>query len=299
MPESDRIAALRSVELDVPDLRAACAFLTGPWGLELREEAPGRAWLAGTGTDHHCVALRQGPAAAIRSMTFRARSGDQLRPILADAVAAGATDARGPGPSDDPAGGIAIAFRDPQGRGVRVVHGDRTFAGAPLASDLPVGITHVNANTADIDAAVAFYTRVLGFSLTDRSKMMAFIRCNRDHHSIVLADTDVNTLNHIAFLVPDWESVMRASGRLIDAGYPIAWGVGRHGPGDNVFAYFQTPMGFVMEVTAEILQVDDSYRVGGPGDWVWPPGRIDQWGIAPQPAPDLRAAQRAIPFIAD
>lgn len=299
MPESLRIAALRSVELDVPDLEVACTFLAGPWGLTVREEAPGRAWLAGSGPDHHCVALREGNVAAIRSMTFRARDAAALDGIMVDAAAAGASNVQGPAPSDDPAGGMAISFRDPQGRRVRVIHGDQKFEQSPLPVAVPVGITHVNANTSDIDAALGFYSRVLDFSMTDRSKMMAFIRCNQDHHSIVLADTDVDTLNHIAFLVPDWESVMRASGRLIDAGYPIAWGVGRHGPGDNVFAYFQTPMGFVMEVTAEVLQVDDSYRVGGPEDWVWPPGRIDQWGIAPQPAPELRAAQRAIPFVAN
>jgi catechol 2,3-dioxygenase-like lactoylglutathione lyase family enzyme len=297
MPESARIATLRSVELDVPDLAAAQAFLTGPWGLTFRAGAAGRAWLAGTGTDHHCVALREGPVAGIRSMTFRARTAAVLQDILADAAASGATDLQGPQTSDDPAGGTVIAFRDPQGRGVRVVHGDMQGPQITPPRDLPTGLAHVNANTSDIDGAVDFYGRVLGFSLTDRSKMMAFIRCNRDHHTIVLADTDVDTLNHVAFLVPDWESVMRVAGRLIDAGHPIGWGVGRHGPGDNVFAYFQTPMGFVMEVTAEVLQVDDSYRVGGPGDWVWPPGRIDQWGIAPHPSPEVRAAQRAIPFL--
>ena len=30
---------------------------------------------------------------------------------------------------------------------------------------------------------------------------------------------------------------------MIDAGYPIAWGVGSHGPGDNVFAYFVDQFG--------------------------------------------------------
>ncbi len=297
MPESSRIAGLRSVALDVPDLAAAVDFLAGPWGLTVRETAPGRAFLAGSGRDHHCVALREGPRAAIRSMTFRARSAEALDAILADALAAGATLPEGPAPSEDPAGGLGVAFRDPQGRGVRVVHGDRTFEPRAEAGDVPIRITHANVNTSDIDATLAFYGRVLDFSLTDRTKPMAFIRCNRDHNCMVLADTDVDTLNHVAFLVPGWESVMRASGRMIDAGYPIGWGVGRHGPGNNVFAYFQTPMGFVMEVTAEILQVDDTYRVGGPADWVWPPGRIDQWGIAPHPAPELRAAQRAIPFV--
>ena len=112
----------------------------------------------------------------------------------------------------------------------------------------------------------------------------------------MLADSGVNGMNHIAFMMPDFESVMRGSGRMVDHGYPIGWGVGRHGPGDNIFAYFVDPTGFVIEYTAEVLQVDDSYQIRGPEQWVWPPGRTDHWGIAP-PKPDyVKGAQLAIRF---
>ena len=56
--------------------------------------------------------------------------------------------------------------------------------------------------------------------------MMAFVRTNADHHSVVIADAAVNTLNHVAFQLPGWEGVMRASGRMIDAGFKIGWGPG-------------------------------------------------------------------------
>ena len=126
--------------------------------------------------------------------------------------------------------------------------------------------------------------------------MMAFVRCNSDHHAVVIADASVNGLNHVAFLMGDLESVMRGSGRMIDAGFPIAWGLGRHGPGDNVFAYFIDPVGFVIEYTAEVLQVGDDYKFKGPSEWVWPPGRTDQWGIAPPKADHVKVAQVAIPY---
>ena len=137
----------------------------------------------------------------------------------------------------------------------------------------------------------------LGFRLTDRSAKMGFLRTNADHHAVVLAMAPVDTLNHIAFNHPTWENVMRASGRMCDAGFPIGWGPGRHGPGDNVFAYFVDPDGIVIEHTAEVLEVDDSYRVGTPADWVWPKGRTDQWGIAPPKRDDCAKAQLAIPFV--
>jgi catechol 2,3-dioxygenase len=85
---------------------------------------------------------------------------------------------------------------------------------------------------------------------------------------------------------------------MVDHGHPIGWGVGRHGPGDNVFAYFVDPAGTVIEYTAEVLQIDDSYVAKGPTDWVWPPGRTDQWGIAPPKSDACKTAQLAIPFTA-
>jgi catechol 2,3-dioxygenase len=125
---------------------------------------------------------------------------------------------------------------------------------------------------------------------------MAFLRCNADHHAVVLADSGIDGLNHVAYLMPEFDSVMCGSGRMIDHGYPIGWGVGRHGPGNNIFAYFLDSAGFVVEYTADVLQVDDSYKVGGPDDWKWPPGRTDRWGIAPPKSDAVKKAQLAIRF---
>ena len=84
-----------------------------------------------------------------------------------------------------------------------------------------------------------------------------------------------------------------------DHGYPIEWGPGRHGPGNNVFAYFCGPEEFPLEYTSEMQQVDDNYRVGKPDDWKWPPGRVDQWGIVPGPSLRVKRAQRLFRFAED
>jgi catechol 2,3-dioxygenase len=126
---------------------------------------------------------------------------------------------------------------------------------------------------------------------------MAFMNCNADHHSLALGDTDNDALNHIAFLMPDLEAVMRGGGRMKDAGHGIEWGPGRHGPGDNAFNYFIGPFGEVIEYTAEVEQIDDSHRARGPADWAWPPGRVDQWGISAPPSARLKEAQRAVLFM--
>ncbi len=144
------------------------------------------------------------------------------------------------------------------------MHGDARHGDAHEARDRPIRLAHVVLNSHAVDATQRFFEQALGFTLADRTRIMAFLNCNRDHHSIALGDTDNDALNHIAFLMPDLDSVMRGGGRMKDAGFAIEWGPGRHGPGNNAFNYFIGPFGEVIEYTAEVEQIDDSYRVGAP-----------------------------------
>lgn len=290
------VSTLRSVDLTVPDLDRAERFYTETWGLALAARHNGVIYLRATGDDHHVLALHPGPGPAIRSITFRVTGPEVLDGIAERAVRHGGRVLAENSVLDDPAGGTGLVIGDRQDRVLRVVHGDTRRVADPPVRDRPTRLSHVNLNSIAPDAATAFFTQVLGFRLSDRTKQMAFIRCNSDHHAIVFAGAPVNGLNHIAFMMPGLEGVMFGSGRMIDHGFPIAWGVGRHGPGDNVFAYFIDPFGIVLEYTAEVLQVDDFYVPRGPSGWTWPPGRTDQWGIAPPKADRVKDAQLAILF---
>jgi catechol 2,3-dioxygenase len=88
------------------------------------------------------------------------------------------------------------------------------------------------------------------------------------------------------------DAVMRGAGRMRDAGYPIEWGPGRHGPGNNVFAYFVGPDDFVIEYTAEVERVDERHRVRQPAEWVYAPGHSDLWGATAPPSARMKAAQK-------
>jgi len=81
-----------------------------------------------------------------------------------------------------------------------------------------------------------------------------------------------------------------------DHGRQVEWGLGRHGPGNNVFAYFVGPDDFVIEYTAEIQQVDDATPVKSPADWAYPPGHSDLWGATAPPSERMKAAQKKIRF---
>jgi catechol 2,3-dioxygenase len=289
--------SLRSIAIGVSDLASAEAFYVTTWKLSVAARTADTVYLRGTGAAHHILSLHRGAAADVRQVTFDVAGASDLAAIAERAVEFGGKLLAAPQPVIEPGGGTAVVIADPQGRVLRFVHGAEQHADTAERADHPIKITHVVCNSEDVAAAQRFYEQALGFALSDRTRIMAFMRCGSDHHSIALADSDANTLNHIAFVMPDIDSVMRGAGRMADAGYPTEWGVGRHGPGNNVFAYFIGPDDFVIEYTADVLQVDDSYKVGGPADWTWPPGRFDQWGISKPPSDRIKQAQKNIRFI--
>lgn len=292
------IQSLRSVAFNVPDLARAEAFYTDVWHLSVSARTPDAVYLRGSGADHHLLALHAAESLSIRHVTLRARSPMAMERILQAVEPAGGRVLHSVRPSKDPAGGMALRIADGDGRVFHVVHGDALHPDHPAPPDqpdVPIRLAHAVLNSHDIERSQRFLEQVLGFTLADRTRLMAFMNCDHDHHAIALGDADNDALNHIAFLMPDIDAVMRGGGRMRDAGYPIAWGPGRHGPGNNVFNYFIGPFGEVIEYTTDVEQIDESYPVGGPSDWTWPPGRVDQWGIAP-PVPALKQAQRSVFF---
>ena len=281
------IAALRSVALNVPDLEVAEAFYTRAWHLDVAARRDGVLYLRGTGSDAYLLSLHAAAQVQIRAVTMRARSEVAIGQIAAATARAGGRVVSPTALLDDPAGGIGLTLRDPHGRLFEVVHGDQQRPAPTSEKDRPLRLAHAVLNSHDVDGDPALLSRqALGFKLADRTRIMAFMNCNRDHHSLALGDADNDALNHIAFLMPDLESVMRGGGRMKDAGHAIEWGPGRHGPGDNAFNYFIGPFGEVIEYTAEVEQVDDSYRARGPTDWTVAAGPR-------RPVGHLRAAERA------
>jgi catechol 2,3-dioxygenase len=296
---SSRVSALRSVALNVPDLAMAEHFYTSVWHLDVAAKTERAIYLRGTGTDHHLLALHQaeGPA-QIRCVTLRARDASSLEAIAQAAIQAGGRVLQPLAPVTEPGGGVSLSVVDPDGRIFQVVYGDELHADGHEVSDKPIRLAHAVLNSHDVESTRRFMEAVFDFSLSDRTRIMAFMRCNSDHHSIALGDTDNDALNHIAFLMTDVDSVMRGGGRMRDAGFGIEWGPGRHGPGHNAFNYFVGPFDVVIEYTAEVQQIDDTYQAGQPSDWTWPPGRVDQWGISAPPSARLKDAQKAVLFVA-
>ena len=249
------VSGLRSVRLAVPDLARATRLYTDVWGLKPAAAAGGEVYLRGIGDDPYLVGLSQGPV-GIREVTWRADRDADLARLYAAMIAAGAKPEGGIATRADHGGGAGFTMLDHAGRRIGVVQGD--VRPELLANDdwRPVRLAHVNINCTEIETDIRFYEQGMGMTLTDLSSTMGFLRTNNDHHALVLARAPVNTLNHVSFLHAHYDHMMRAGGKMRDAGFPIGWGPGRHGPGDNVFFYFVDPFGIVIEHTAEVEQVD-------------------------------------------
>ena len=297
------VKALRSVDIGLADVPAAEKFFTDTWNLQVTNRVGEVVYLRGSGADHHLLVLHPRPQSELVSVSLRAASTQALETLARNTVAHGGSVVSPRHPVTEPGGGEAIVVRDPQGRILRFVAGDeRRPAGADTHKDQPFRLAHAVLNSHDVAGALPFYEQAFGMRLSDRTRIMAFVRIPQDgpgdHHSIALADADNDCLSHIAFVMQDVDAVMRGGGRMKDAGYAIEWGPGRHGPGDNAFNYFVGPGGYVSEYTSHVEQVDDNYPVGSPDDWKWPAGRVDQGGISAPPSKTLKDAQRQVAFAA-
>ena len=287
-----RVSGIRSVAVDVCALDEAAAFYDAVWRLTPVGDADhATRCFGGTAAYHHILSLHRADRPAIRRLVFAAADRDTVAALYTQVKASGVVT-EAPHDLDAPGGGYGFGFRDPEGRNLGVACGGDEHAAAP-AADRPHKVTHVNLNAGDYDASTRFMTDVLGFRLIDETVRARFLHAAcPDHFSLALVRHSNATLNHIAFDMLDLNSVMRGAGRMRDAGYPVEWGVGRHGPGNNVFAYFAGPEEIPLEYTSEVLQIDDAYVPRGPDFWKFPPGRSDQWGVTnPQTARLARIQQ--------
>jgi catechol 2,3-dioxygenase-like lactoylglutathione lyase family enzyme len=294
-----KVCALRSVDLGFFDLDRALRFFTEVWNLTPVGESAGVHHLRATGAFHHILTIRRAPDLALIRVVLDAVDRATVDTLHAQVLAHGLKTIDPPASLRQPHGDYGFGFKDPEGRNIAIVCGVKDHAAAADKPDRPRKLSHVNINAGDSEASFRCYRDALGFTLTDTTARLRFLSCNADHHSMVLGFTGGATLNHIAFELPDLESVMRGAGRMRDDGRAIEWGPGRHGPGNNVFCYFLGPEDMPLEYTAEMQQVGAHHRAKTAEQWTWPPGRLDHWGISAAPSARIETAGLSIHFTAD
>jgi len=292
-----RAYGIRSVDLAVRDLEATKAFYEAKWGLKEVSRQNGTVYLRATGNDHHVLGIHQAPRARLISINLGAKSRADIDALHAQTKALGATVLETPHELAAVAGGgYGFAVQSPEGQKVTISAGEAENADNEHDASKPERLSHVVLNAAKYDEQIAFFRDVLGFQLSDTTDFMDFMRCCADHHSVAVARSEGASLNHMAYELPNIEGLMRGAGRMKQSGFDIGWGIGRHGPGDNVFSYFVEPNGFVTEYTTGMEQVpaDDTYQWHGPDFWATAFTRPCRWGLAMSMTDDMRKAMKGI-----
>ena len=177
--------------------------------------------------------------------------------------------------------GELLRFDDPAGNALEVFCGaalEHRPAVSPYGNTFvtgAMGLGHVVLPVpAAADAALAFYTDVLGFRLRDSMRMPAefvggapgdppvwfrFLGCNPRHHSLALAPIPAEAgIVHLMIEVATLDDVGRALERCTRRGAPVSASLGRHANDLMVSFYVRTPSGFDLEYGTDGRQVDDA-----------------------------------------
>ena len=294
MPDPIRVGSLRGIMMRGPGLTDTLPFYEDMWGLSLAHAQPGTAFLRGTGSEPFLYGLTDGDVFGIDYVHFAMPDRATMDALHAQVTQHGAVTLGSPEPFADWAGGYGFEMLDPDDRRLRFRTDARTLDDAPEWAK-PRKVSHVVLNTPDMEGTQTFYETVLGFRVSDYSAdQMVFLRCNTDHHSIALVRAHYPSVNHVAFEMPTVDEFMRGIGRMKQKGHVPTWGPGRHGPGNNPFAYYVSPSGFVIEFTAELQQIDEATHEAQ----VWPrndPEKMDRWMTAGPPTPAQRAVMQGRP----
>ena len=295
------VTGVRSIELGVRDLHQSAEFYTKVWSLEEVSAAGDTMHFRATGGEHHVLTIRERPQASLLGVHFAAADRGAVDQLCAKAKGYGVAIADDPAPLDASAGGgYGFRFETPDGLPMTISSDSAQHPDVVVDRSRPTKISHVVLNSARTDDQVPFFMDVLGFKLSDSTHMMEFLRCSADHHSIAIFRNNGPSLNHVAYELPNIDGLMRGAGRLKRSGFDVEWGVGRHGPGSNVFSYFIEPNGFVAEYTTELDQLDDATHV--PQDasyWQKIMPNPDRWGLAGPPSNRMRAAMSGALYLGD
>jgi catechol 2,3-dioxygenase-like lactoylglutathione lyase family enzyme len=274
------VTRLAHVDVAVTDLDRSSEFYNDRWGLDLVEEHDGRRYFRSNTSDFHTLSIVQGEP-ELQHLSLEVSSRDELKRAEAVLEAAGAQVDLPYTEGFKPGVGASLRFRDPNGLVVELVADvEQRREGYGMRDVKPQGLNHAVLRVTKYEETKRFYADVLGFRLSDETEnLMAFMRCNVNHHSLAFVNSDRANLHHIAYTVEDWSALAVGIKTLGDAGVCRIWGPGRHGPGDNVFSYYQDPDGHVVEYTCEIQQITDEAA------WVpkvWQRGRPEKWaGFGP------------------
>ncbi len=288
LEETDAAGLLRQtatshIGFRVPDVAATADFYGRVLGLVIQDELADGGLRLGWGTGHHVMDLLPGDQ-ALDHLGFEVRDADGINALRARFTAADVAvrdlDAAVLDYARSASAGIAVT--DPDGNTVHF-HGpvQRQGENAADTGRRPIKYQHITLATTDVPRMAAFYVGLVGFRISDQLKdgNFAWLRSNRDHHTLAIVATGTSgDIDHYSYDLAGWDDFKAWCDRLTDENVNVAWGPGRHGPGNNLFVFFDDPAGNHIELSAEMEKFHDDRVTYFPRRWEPIPNSVNLWG---------------------
>jgi catechol 2,3-dioxygenase-like lactoylglutathione lyase family enzyme len=179
----------------------------------------------------------------------------------------------------------ALLVRDPEGRDLwfrtGVVKNGHELGNASEVP--PARLQHYAVRTPTPQRLVTFYTRALGFTASDLVRdstgdlSAAFLRTDAEHHSLAIFRAPERRFDHFSCETSDWMALRDWADHMASRAVPLAWGIGRHGPGNDTFFMVRDPDGNLAEISSDLELCAEERPVG---TWEHRMETLNQWGIA-------------------
>lgn len=274
--------ATSHIGLRVPDVAACVEFYGRVLGMAVHAELAGGGMRMGWGSGHHVIdllpgetsldhlAFEVGEPGGLPALEKRLRdAGHEVRPLDESFVDEPVDDAKG------------LACTDPDGNTVHF-HAPVRRPGEHAADTRtrPIKYQHITLATHDVAKMTDFYTRLAGFRISDQLDDGGFVwlRSNRDHHTLAIVHNQQPGLDHYSYDLAEWADFKTWCDRLTEEGIDVVWGPGRHGPGNNLFIFFDDPAGNHVELSAELEKFHDDRVTYTPRQWDPVPRSVNLWG---------------------
>ncbi|MDI6028589.1 VOC family protein [Corticibacterium sp. UT-5YL-CI-8] len=255
------IYRLGYIALNVTDLDVAVADAQAIAGARLVHHDADHAML--TSNKRHCeVVFHRATSNAVRAIGLEAKSAAAVDEVAKRAKARG----------------LRVLSETPS---LKVIERSATFASSeghifevhtPMPDDQPSRyagpgikprcLDHVNLAAVDTKAMAEEFADVLGLVVTERMKTYELIWMRAGdgrHHTVGLAKGKPG-LHHYSWEFGDFGDFKRLGDVLDASDRRLIWGPGRHGAGDNLFAYYLDSSGFMVETTSEMEYIADPNR---------------------------------------
>lgn len=264
-------AVLERLVVSSPDVNAVAEFYRTAFGYEVEP----------AGDERRCTAAERsvwfwpGQVNRLVEAHFRFDDPSDYERFLRRLRARGATCQREPGRPD-------VSLTDPDGCLLHFRLGE-PFAFEGPARLLPGRLQHYAIRWPRPGVLADFYVQQLGFTVSDWVRDAAgdlsavFLRTSAEHHALAIFRSQETRLDHFSCETDSWHGLRAWADQMAAARVPMAWGVGRHGPGNDNFFMVRDPDGNLAEISCD-LEVCAEDRPAG----LWPheARTLNLWGSA-------------------